>query len=133
MSVLSQAEQFALYGLPDFDEGQQLEYLSLSEAELALATNRSGIHAKIHCILQISYFKAKHAFFRFDWSEVEDDCAFVLSRYFNDDEAFERKSITKHEYYSQRAQIAELFGYRPWELTFCRSSRSMQHKSLDAT
>jgi hypothetical protein len=29
--------------------------------------------------LQIGYFKAKHAFFRFAWSEVEDDCAFVLS------------------------------------------------------
>jgi len=37
LTLLSDAEQFALYGLPDFDDGQQLEYLSLSEAELALA------------------------------------------------------------------------------------------------
>ncbi|WP_151884279.1 hypothetical protein, partial [Pseudomonas putida] len=43
-------------------------------------------------------------------TEVEDDCAFVLSRYFHG-EAFERKAITKHEHYSQRGQIAELFGY----------------------
>jgi hypothetical protein len=34
LTLLSDAEQFALYGLPDFDDGQQLEYLSLSEAEL---------------------------------------------------------------------------------------------------
>ncbi len=27
LSVLSDAEQFALYGLPDFDDGQRLEYL----------------------------------------------------------------------------------------------------------
>jgi len=30
LNVLSDAEQIALYGLPDFDEGQRLEYLSLS-------------------------------------------------------------------------------------------------------
>ena len=29
LSVLSDAEQFALYGLPDFDDGQQMEFLSL--------------------------------------------------------------------------------------------------------
>ncbi len=37
LSILSDAEQFALYGMPDFDDGQRLEYLSLCEAELALA------------------------------------------------------------------------------------------------
>ena len=46
LTVLSEAEQFALYGMPDFDDGQQLEYLSLSETELALACSRPGLHAK---------------------------------------------------------------------------------------
>ena len=40
LTVFSDAERSALYGLPDFDDGQQLEYLSLSDAELALVTNR---------------------------------------------------------------------------------------------
>ena len=31
-------------GLPDFDDGQRLDYLSLSESELALACSRFGIH-----------------------------------------------------------------------------------------
>ena len=110
LSVLSDAEQEALYGLPDFDDGQRLEFLSLSETELALASSRPGLPAQVYCLLQIGYFKAKHAFFRFDWNEVEDDCAFVLSRYFHGD-AFERKPITKHEHYTQREQVAELFGY----------------------
>ena len=106
LAVLSNAEQYALYGLPDFDNGQQLEYLSLSETELALACSRPGLHAQIYCAVQIGYFKAKHAFFRFTWSETEDDVAFVLSRYFND-EVFEPKDITKHEHYVQRSLIAE--------------------------
>ena len=117
LSVLSDAEQEALYGLPDFDDAQRLEFLALTQTELALASSRPGLLAQVYCLLQIGYFKAKHAFFRFDWSDVEDDCAFVLSRYFNGEE-FERKPITKHEHYTQREGIVELFGYRLWMAEF---------------
>jgi hypothetical protein len=111
LAILSNAERFALYGLPDFDDGQRLEYLSLCEAELALASSRPGLHAQVYCALQIGYFKAKHAFFRFTWDDVQDDSAFVLSRYFNG-YTFEPHTITKHEYFAQRAQIAELFKFQ---------------------
>lgn len=117
LAVLSDAEQYALYGLPDFGDGQQLKYLSLSEAELTLASSRPSLHAQVYCTLQIGYFKAKHAFFRFAWDEAEDDCAFVLSRYYND-QAFSPIAITKHEHYTQRALIAELFGYQLWSADF---------------
>jgi len=49
LTILSDAEQFALYDLPDFDDGQRLEFLSLHEAELALACRRPSLvtdHAK---------------------------------------------------------------------------------------
>ena len=117
LTVLSDAEQFALYGLPDFDDRQRLTYLSLSGPELALASSRPGLHAQVYCALQIGYFKAKHAFFRFSWDDVQEDCAFVLTRYFND-QAFHGQAITKHEHYAQRALIAELFGYRLWSADF---------------
>jgi hypothetical protein len=94
LTVLSDAEQEALYGLPDFDDPQRLEYLALTETELALACRRTGLPAQVYCILQIGYFKAKQAFFRFEWHDVEDDCAFVLSRYFHG-EVLERKPITR--------------------------------------
>jgi hypothetical protein len=109
LSVLSDAEQEALYGLPDFDDAQRLEYLALSETEWGLALSRPGLPAQVYCVLQIGYCKAKHTFFRFRWSEVEDDRAFVLSRYFHS-EPFERKPITNHEHYSQRERVAQLFG-----------------------
>jgi hypothetical protein len=117
LTVLSEAEQYALYGLPDFDDGQRLDYLSLSEPELALASSRPSLCAKTYCALQIGYFKAKHLFFRFTWDEVPEDCAFVLTRYFND-QAFKPQALTKHEYYTQRVMIAELFGYRLWSADF---------------
>jgi hypothetical protein len=61
LTVLSEAEQYALYGLPDFDDAQRLEYLALTETELALAVRRPGSHAQVYCVLQIGFFKAKHA------------------------------------------------------------------------
>ncbi|MCE3605731.1 Tn3 family transposase [Massilia sp. P8910] len=117
LSVLSEAEQEALYGLPDFDDAQRMEYLALTETELALASSRPGLHAQVYCVLQIGYFKAKQSFFRFDWTDVDDDGTFVLNHYFHD-EAFDRKPITKHEHYAQRGQIAELFGYQLWTADF---------------
>lgn len=117
LTVLSDAEQFALYGLPDFDDGQQLEFLSLPESELALAYCRIGLPAQVYCILQIGYFKAKHAFFRFTWDDVHEDGTFVLTRYF-DGQTFEPCAISKHEYYAQRAMIAQRFGYQLWSTAF---------------
>ena len=125
LSVLSEAEQEALYGLPDFDDGQQLDFLSLSEDELALANTRPDMAAQVYCIVQIGYFKAKQIFFRFGWDDIEDDAAFVLTRYFQG-EPFERKAITDHEYYTQRKLIAELFGFRLWSGEF---SPQLAHQS----
>ncbi len=134
LSVLSDAEQEALYGLPDFDEAQQLEYLALSEAELALALSRPGLNAQIHCILQIGYFRAKHAFYTFAWDEVADDCAFVTSRYFQDQEIAPHP-ITKHERYTQHERITTLFGYQPWSSTWLPrlESRAAQLVRRDVT
>ena len=117
LTILSDVEQFALYGLPDFDDRQRLNYLSLSEQELALASGRPGLHAQTYCCLQIGYFKAKHAFFGFSRDDAEDDLAFVLTRYFNG-QTFEPSTITKHEHYTQRTMITELFGYRLWSADF---------------
>jgi len=60
LSVLSDAEQFALYGLPDFDDGQRLHFLSLAEPELALACSRPGLLAHVYCAVQIGYVKARN-------------------------------------------------------------------------
>ncbi len=102
-----------MYGLPDFDDAQQLEFLTMDESELALACSRRGPHAQIYCILQIAYFKAKHLFFRFGWKDVKDDCDFILRRYFGG-AYLPDEFPTKHERYAQREKICALYGYRPW-------------------
>ncbi len=113
LSILSDAELEALYGLPDFDDAQRLEFLALDESELALVNSRNGLHAQLFCILQIAYFKAKHLFFRFGWDDVQDDCNFVLGRYFPG-ESLPDKPPSKHERYTQREKICARYGYQPW-------------------
>jgi hypothetical protein len=117
LTVLSEAEQFALYGLPDFDDGQRRQFFSFTEEERSLVFNRQGIHAQVHCALQLGYFKAKHAFFGFSWEETEEDRIFLVRRYFND-QVLAPQTITKYEQYTQRSIIAALFGYRLWSTEF---------------
>ncbi|MBF0398071.1 MAG: Tn3 family transposase [Desulfobacterales bacterium] len=113
LTILSEAEQFALYGLPDFDYNQRMQYLFFTDSELSLALSRPEISSQVYCALQIGYFKAKYAFFKFSWEDAEEDVTFIVSRYFKD-QAFIPHTITKHEYYTQRNIIAKFFGYRPW-------------------
>lgn len=119
LSILSEAEQSALYELPDFDHAQRTEYFTLTHTEYSLVLSRPHISASIYCILQIGYFKAKHIFFRFKWEEIDqEDIIFVLQQYFPDKPLFDNQTITKHEHYTQCNAIASLFNYRPWSQNF---------------
>lgn len=117
LTILSEAEKAALYERPDFDDEQRFEYLNLTQDELALVHSRTSLSAKIHCALQIGYFKAMHLFFHIDWPEVQEDSAFILEQYFPN-EVFHPESITKHQYYAQCEIIAKHFGYRLWAKEF---------------
>jgi hypothetical protein len=117
LTVLSDVEQFALYGLPDFDDGQRMQYLSFTEGEKAIVFSRPSTHAQMYCALQLGYFKAKHAFFQFSWEEAEEDLTFIVSRYFNV-HLFVPQAISKRELYTQRNVIMALFGFRLWTAGF---------------
>jgi len=79
LTIVSEAEKSALYGLPDWDDFPRAEYFALTAEELALAQQRDGLPGKITCILQIGYFKAKQAFFSFRLADIPgEDIAFVM-------------------------------------------------------
>ncbi|MEI8171536.1 MAG: DUF4158 domain-containing protein [Rhodoferax sp.] len=112
LTILSEAEKTALYGLPVFDDFQRIEFFAMTDAERALALQRRGIVKQIYCLLQIGYFKAKQAFFQFTLEEVPpEDIAFLLQRYFPS-QTFIAEPLLTSEYYVQRNKIVELFGYR---------------------
>lgn len=79
LTILSEAEYFAWYGLPDFDDRQRLDYLSFAEPERALLLSRPSLPVQIHCGLQIGYFKAKQALFAFSWEEAANDAVPIVT------------------------------------------------------
>ncbi len=100
LTVLSQAERNALYGLPDFDDFQRAEFFAFSEAERA--DRRKGPVERLHCLLQIGYFKAKQAFFNFDGRDIPtEDTEFLLKRYFPGDTVALRP-LRRNERYAQK-------------------------------
>lgn len=114
LTILSEAEKLALYGLPDFDDFQRIEFFAMTDAERDLALRRNGLLAQVYCLLQTGYFKAKQAFFRFSLKDVPpEDIAFLLQRYFPG-QAPTMQPLSAKEYYAQRKEIAALFGYRLW-------------------
>ncbi len=79
LTLLSEAERAALYEMPDFNYEQRLEYFTLTDKELQVALNRQSLSAKIHCILQIGYFKAVKMFFRITWDDADpEDYGFIM-------------------------------------------------------
>jgi TnpA family transposase len=89
----------------------------MTEAERALADRRKGPVERLHCLLQIGYFKAKQAFFNFDAQDIStEDIEFLVRRYFPR-ETVALRPLRQDERYTQRTEIAKLFGYRLWSAT----------------
>jgi Domain of unknown function (DUF4158) len=118
LTIVSEAERQALYGLPDFDDFQRAEYFALTEEERALAAKHAGFPERIACMLQIGYFKAKQAFFQFRLTDIAaEDIEFLMKRYFPG-QSFRAKSIQRDAFLRQRREIIRIFGYRFWSDTF---------------
>lgn len=117
LTILSEAEQAALYEIPDFDDDQRLKYVNLTPKEQALVNSFPPLSSQIHCALQISYFKAKHLFFRFDWDEVQEDINFIIQEYFPG-QIFYSIPTTNYQYYTQCCAIAAHFDYKLWSKEF---------------
>lgn len=114
LSLLSEEEQFALYGLPDFDDVQRQEFLTFHSEEQDIFYSRPSISSQIYCALQLGYFKAKQLFFDFTWKEIPpEDWKFILENYFPDHKLM-KYDVSRHEFYLQRTSIMQYFKYSNW-------------------
>ena len=114
LTILSEVEKFALYGLPDFNDQQRREYFSFSEEEMVIIKSSAHVHINIYSALQIGYFKAKKIFFYIQWNDiVPEDFQFIIQHYFVGSAIqLTDINISKYEFYKQRKEIAELFCYQ---------------------
>lgn len=102
LTILSEAEKTALYGIPYFDDFQRIEFFAMTEAELSMALQRKGLLKQIYCLLQIGYFKARKACFQFFLDDVPpEDIAFLLQRYFPEKTLAAVTLLSSREYFTR--------------------------------
>ena len=113
LTVLSETEWLALYGLPDFDDFQRAEYFALTDDELALVhapePARTGpvpvadrLFQGQTGLLQLSPWPRCRKRTSTSWCSAISRTGVFAS------------TSRKAEYYLQRNDIAALFGYRLW-------------------
>lgn len=81
LRILTQDEIEALYARPHFAQEERHDYFLLTSAEREVLDQLRTAKSKLHFILSLGYFKAKHRFFRFDLAEASEDVAYVIKRY----------------------------------------------------
>lgn len=135
LTILTEAERQALYGLPDFNDFQRAEYFAFNAEERQVAQCRTSVPEQLLCMLQLGYFKAKQAFFTFSFAEVpQADIDFLLRRYFPA-KSFHHRPVRPAERYAQRKDIVRLYGYRLWSeaVTLPLTERATQLVTRDVT
>ena len=114
LTLLSEAEKLALYGLPDFDDFQRVEFFAMTDAERALAFRRKGLRSRSIACCRSATSRPNRRSSVSLWSDVPpEDVAFLLQRYFPGGTLAARR-ISDNECYTPRKEIAALFGYRLW-------------------
>ena len=85
--LLPEAEIADLYARPIFNQNEQQLYFDLSQVELDMLGQFGTVKTKVHFILQLAYFKAKHQFFTFTFDDVRADIEYVLAKFFKKTDA----------------------------------------------
>ena len=81
--LLSEEESEELYSLPQFTEEERMDFFTLTAEEENILNELIYSHSKVHLVLQLGYFKAKHRLFKFTAKEIAVDLEYVIQRYFD--------------------------------------------------
>lgn len=82
MKLLSDVEIERIYGIPEFNEQERAHFFTMGSKEKTRMDQLGNTRAKLHFILQLGYFKAKHLLFDFTFYEVREDVKYNMTRYF---------------------------------------------------
>ncbi len=127
LHILTEDEIQDIFHLPNFTEEERLLCFSLTQTEFENLDQNRSFASKLNFILQLGYFKSRHLFFNFEFTDVPADVAFICDKYFPD-EKFELQKLPKiavNTSLKHRRTICELQNYQ-----FCKSS---QRNSIEQT
>jgi hypothetical protein len=111
LRILSEDEREDLYERPHFTHEERIQYFSLSPREQALLEQLHSLTSRFYCILQLGYFKARHLFFVFRFTDVAEDTRYIQERYFPKAQ-LTHPSLAKGTRLKQQRLILTLYDYR---------------------
>jgi hypothetical protein len=111
LRILGDEEIDALYGRPHFTPDERQEYFAFAPLELAALEQFRSLPARLYCMLQLGYFKARQQFFVFNLREVDDDVRYLQERYFAPTR-FHAVEVAKVTRLKQQRVILTLCHYR---------------------
>ena len=111
LTILTDKEIDALYGLPHFTEEERPLYYELSGQERAeVATHTTSV--AVHLILQLGYFKARQQFFTYDLQAVSEDIRYIHERYFPSRTFASPSTLSRPTHLALQQKILALCDYR---------------------
>src|SRR5919109_2891822 len=111
LRILGDDEIDVLYGRPRFTQEERMEYFTLSREEQMVLAQLHSLKSRLHFVLQLGYFKARHLFFVFALPEVMEDALYIRDQYFPGVQ-FTDIAITKVTRLRQQRFILALSNYR---------------------
>jgi len=118
LHILEIEEIARIYAFPDFTPDEREIFFILSTQERQQLSKFRGIASKVHFILQLGYFKAKHLFFTFNFEDRAVDTAFILAKYFPTTDRKKLVNVSRPTRQSQQNHICKLFDYQPYNKGF---------------
>ncbi len=114
LKILDRQELRNMFDLPDFTSDERDEHFSLTALEKDFLTNLRSISSKLYFILQTGYFKSRHQFFNFEFSEVKEDAEYILQKYFSEQKInLEKvKVVAKSTRLIHQNNILQIHNYR---------------------
>lgn len=114
LHILTEDEIQAIFHLPDFTDEERLSYFSLTQTEFEVLNGQRSFASKLNFILQLGYFKARHLFFNFEFSDVSADVEFIKAQYFPVEkiEIRDLSEIAVNTFFKHRRTIAGIYNYQ---------------------
>ena len=112
--ILTEDEIQAIFHLPDFTDDERFSYFSLTQTEFEVLNGQRSFASKLNFILQLGYFKSRHLFFNFEFSEVSADVEFIKAQYFSGGiiELQDLRAVAVNTFLKHRRTIAEFYNYQ---------------------
>jgi hypothetical protein len=81
--ILNKSEIEEIFDILKIDPQDRELFFEITPEDTVYLEGETLIHNKIDYILQAGYLRACHKFYKFEFSDIQDDVQYILNRYYS--------------------------------------------------